>query len=66
MTGNSQVIEGYVQDKDHKSKDLNEYVMVKGMTISFLLNSELEIGKKYRISYLPNTLTGISKVEIEP
>ncbi|WP_156826012.1 hypothetical protein [Paenibacillus terrigena] len=65
VTGQYIVVEGYVQDLNHKSKDLNEYVVLSGVKISFLFDSQLEIGKKYRIKYLPNTQTGINSIEIK-
>ena len=58
------VIEGYVQNLSHKSKDFNEYVELNGVEISFLFDSQLEIGKKYRIHYLPNTQIGINSIDI--
>lgn len=65
ITGKYLVIEDYVQEIDHKSKDLREYVELNGITISFLFDSNLEIGSKYRIKFLPHTQTGIHSMEIK-
>ncbi|MCU6713253.1 hypothetical protein M6D81_31600 [Paenibacillus sp. J5C_2022] len=65
ISGRYLVIEDYVQEIDHKSKDLREYVEFNGITISFLFDSNLEVGRKYRIEFLPNTQTGIKSIEIK-
>jgi hypothetical protein len=65
ITGRYLVVEDYVQAIDHKSKDLREYVELNGITISFLFDSNLEIGSKYRIKFLPHTQTGIHSMEIK-
>jgi hypothetical protein len=65
ITGKYLVVEDYVQGIDLPSKDLREYVELNGITITFLFNSNLEIGSKYRIKFLPHTRTGIYGMEIK-
>lgn len=38
---------------------------MNGITISFLFDSNLEIGNKYRIKFLPHTQMGIHIMEIK-
>lgn len=65
LKGKYLVVEDYVRDLDYKSKDLRVYVELNGITISFLIDSNLEIGSKYRIKFLPHTRTGIHSEEIK-
>ncbi|ULO08544.1 hypothetical protein H1230_06985 [Paenibacillus sp. 19GGS1-52] len=59
------VTESYPLAKYNESKDLNEYVVFNTRTLTFLFDSEMDIGKKYEIKYLPNTNIGIYRREIK-
>lgn len=65
VTQNFYYTEGYISKEYHKRKDFNEYVVVNGRSISFLISSKIERGQKYKITYLPNTNTGIQYKKIE-
>jgi len=58
-------IEGTVIRIDHKYKRTIEEVYLNGESINFFIDSKTEVGKSYRISYLPNTRTGIEISEIQ-
>lgn len=60
VKGNFYYVEGYVRNIKTEKKDFHEYVTIDGNMVSFFFSSGVELGKEYKIGYLPNSKRAIS------
>lgn len=59
IKGDLYYITGYVNSVKTEKKDFNEYIYIEGKRLKFFFSSGVEVGKRYKIGYLPNTSRAI-------
>lgn len=57
-------IEGFPSNIYYQKKDFNRYVVINDETYTFGISPKVEMGKWYKIAYLPHTRTAINFAEV--
>lgn len=59
IKGDFYYVTGYVDNVKTEKKDFQQYIYIEGKKLKFFFSSGVEVGKRYKIGYLPNTSRAI-------